>query len=114
LAKSRQNKIFDDLKQIENVDESEIKSYIQKLAKSNFQMKGGNNLSSTTSSNGNISNSSALSISTTKQSNGHSDTFLKASNDQQFSPQPKTVAEEITAIFKKIGSSETSKQVIDI
>ena len=29
LAKSRQNKIFDDLKQIENVDESEIKSYIQ-------------------------------------------------------------------------------------
>ena len=119
LAKSRQNKIFDDLKQIENVDESEIKAYIQKLAKSNFQMKNagvGNNTSSSSIASGVNSstvtlqqNTSATSFSKPSSNGLHSDLKPTTSNDNANSQSKLT--EEISSIFKKISSTEWSKQV---
>ena len=65
-------------------------------------------------------NSSTLSlqqnISIIKSSNGHPEPVLRASpsNDNiasNSSLQPKQITEEISAIFKKISSTEQSKQV---
>lgn len=120
LAKAKQQKLFDDLSQIDNVEESEIRSYLMKLFKNGFQSSQAQTPG--TLSTGQTSRIQAPTATMTKKS--QSCTF----NDSQTSPlykqshhpqssssllspeKSRQLNEELSIIFKKISSTSESKQ----
>ena len=96
LAKAKQNQIVEDLNSINVPEESEIKTYITKLLRSNFQMPNNSSFTTNVSKNSPLLDNEA-SVSPEKQ-------------QQQQATMSRQLSDQLAVIVKKISASDTSKE----
>jgi len=107
LAKAKQSQIIDDLNSINVADDSEIKIYITKLFKNGFQLANGSNGNNTISSTSNSSSSFGFSKS---KPSAESSLYSRSSTSASVSTSGQGPNDQLSAIIKKIGNSEQSKE----
>ncbi len=107
LAKAKQSQIIDDLNSINVADDSEIKIYITKLFKNGFQLANGSNGNNTISSTSNSSSSFGFSKS---KPSAESSLYSRSSTSANVSTSGQGPNDQLSAIIKKIGNSEQSKE----
>jgi cytoskeleton-associated protein 5 len=107
LAKAKQSQVLDDLNKIRVPDDSEIKVYIMKLFKNGFQLSNNNNNTSSNLTGNNISFGFGGSAKAGMKQDNLSPDIIKGTSP---SVATRELGDQLSAIIKKIGNSETSKE----